>query len=158
MGCVVVILGALVAARGVVRAQSANEAGCTLEKQVYTCNWPAFVHQLNKAHTVAVETESSLDRFTARQLRGLVGELGKTVATEDQLGDLTFLLIPMQSTGVQIGPAGEPLATLRIYASLPGAPRATLLWAETYTGQPDRPWPATVHALIEQFQDRLQKH
>ena len=124
---------------------------------MYTCDWQAFVQRLDKAHTVTVETQQ-IDRFTAKQLRELVGELGKTVAPEDQLGDLTFLLIPMQSTGVHIGPAGEPLATLRIYASLPGAPRGTLLWAETYTGQPDRPWPATVHALIEQFHDRLQKH
>jgi hypothetical protein len=157
MGCVVVMLGALAAAGGVARAQSASEPGCTLEKQVYTCNWQAFVQRLDKAHTVAVETQQ-LDRFTAKQLRELVGELGKTVAAEDQLGDLTFLLIPMQSTGVHIGPAGEPLATLRIYASLPGAPRGMMLWAETYTGQPDRPWPATVHALIEQFHDRLQRH
>jgi hypothetical protein len=158
MGCVVVMVGALVAAGGMARAQASNEQGCTLEKQVYTCDWAAFVQRLDKAHTVAVETESSVDRFTAKQLRELAEELGKTVAPEDQLGDLTFLLIPMQSTGVHIGPAGEPLATLRIYASLPGAPRGTLLWAETYTGQPDRPWPATVHALIQQFQDRLQKH
>ncbi len=157
MGCVVVMLGALVAAGGVARAQGANEAGCTLEKQLYTCNWDAFVQRLDRAHTVAVETQQ-LDRFTAKQLRELAGELGKAVAPEDQLGDLTFLLIPMQSTGMHIGPAGEPLATLRIYASSPGTPRGTLLWAETYTGKPDRPWPATVHSLIEQFQDRLQKH
>lgn len=157
MGCVVVMLGALVAAGGVVRAQSANEAGCTLVKDVYTCNWAAFVQRLDKAHTVAVETQQ-LDRFTAKQLRELAEELGKTVAPEDQLGDLTFLLIPMQSTGVHIGPGGEPLATLRIYAPTPGLPRGKLLWAETYTGQPDRPWPATVHSLIEQFQNRLQKH
>src|ERR1700744_6561133 len=76
MGCVVVMLGALVAAGGVARAPSASEAGCTLEKQIYTCNWPALVQRLNKAHTVAIETESSMDRFTARQLRELVGELG----------------------------------------------------------------------------------
>jgi hypothetical protein len=157
MGCVVVMLGALIAAGGVARAQSANEQGCRLEKQVYTCDWPAFVRRLDKAHTVTIETQQ-IDRFTAKQLRDLVGELGKTIAPEDQLGDLTFLLIPMQSTGVHIGPGGEPLATLRIYASLPGTPRGTLLWAETYTGQPDRPWPATVHALIEQFHDRLQRH
>jgi hypothetical protein len=165
MGCVVVMLGVLLGAGGA-RAQTPSEPGCTLEKQVYRCDWAAFVQRLDTAHTVAVETESSLDRFTARQLRELAAELGKTVAPEDQLGDLTFLLIPMQSTGVQIGPAREPLATLRIYASAAGAPRGTLLWAETYTGQPDRPWAATVHALIEQFQsrfagqsqDRLQRH
>ena len=157
MGCVVAMLGALVGAGGIARAQAANEQGCTLEKQVYTCDWQAFVQRLDKAHTVAIETQQ-IDRFTARQLRELVGELGKTVAEEDQLGDLTMLLIPMQPTGVHIGPNGEALATLRIYASAPGTPRGTLLWAETYTGQPDRPWPATVHALIEQFHDRLPKN
>ena len=157
MGCVVVMLGAMVAAGGVAQAQT-SEAGCTLEKQVYTCDWQGFVQRLDKAHTVAVETQSSLDRFTAKQLRELAGELGKSVATEDQSGDLTFLLIPMESTGVHYGPAGEALATLRIYAPAQGTPRGTLLWAETYTGQPDRPWQAIVRALIQQFQDRLQKH
>lgn len=157
MGCAVVMLGTLIAVGGTVRAQAPNEQACTLVKDVYTCDWQAFVQRLHKAHTVAIETQQ-IDRFTARQLRDLVGEIGKTVAPEDQLGDLTMLLIPMQPTGVHIGPAGEPLATLRIYASAPGTPRGTLLWAETYTGQPDRPWPATVHALIQQFQDRLQKH
>jgi hypothetical protein len=157
MGCVVVMLGTLVTAGGIARAQSPNEQGCKLVKDLYTCDWPAFVQRLDKAHTIAIETQQ-IDRFTAKQLRELVGELGKTVAPEDELGDLTFLLIPMQSTGVHIGPGGEPLATLRVYAPLPGTPRGTLLWAETYTGQPDRPWPATVHALIEQFRDRLQRH
>jgi hypothetical protein len=157
MGCVVVMMGALVAAGGVARAQAANEQGCTLVKDVYTCDWQAFVQRVDKAHTVAIETQQ-IDRFTARQLRELAEQIGKTVAPEDQPGDLTFLLIPLQPTGVHIGPAGEPLATLRIYASAPGTPRSKLLWAETYTGQPDRPWPATVHALIQQFHDRLQKH
>jgi hypothetical protein len=138
MGRVVVMLGTLVAAGGMAQAQTPSEPSCTLEKQVYKCDWQAFVQRLDKSHTVAVETQSSVDRFTAKQLRELAGELGKTVAPEDQLG--------------------EAIATLRIYASAPGTPRATLLWAETYTGQPDRPWPATVHALIQQFQDRLQKH
>jgi hypothetical protein len=151
---------------GAAMAQTENAApGCTLQKQVYTCNWQAFVDRLNRAETIAVQTES-LDRFTARQLRDLIGELGKRVAPERQEGDLTFLLIPIQSTGVHIGPRGEPLATLRIYSAGPESPRRTLLWAETYTGQPDRPWPSTVHELIEQFQghftgqsrDRVHKH
>lgn len=155
MSGVVVMLGALIG--GVAVAQTENAPGCTLERQVYTCNWQAFVPRLEKAKTIAIETQQ-MDRNTARQLRELVGVLGKEVAPEDQQGDLTMLLIPMQPTGVHIGPAGEPLATLRIYAPLPGAPRGTLLWAETYTGQPDRPWPMTVHALVEQFKDRVQKH
>ena len=124
MGFVIVMLGALVAAGGAARAQSVDETTCTLERQVYTCNWQAFVQRLDKAHTVTVETESSVDRPTVKQLRELATELGKTVATEGQTGDLTFLLIPIQAS-VDIGPAGEPLATLRIYASAPGSPRAT---------------------------------
>jgi hypothetical protein len=134
-----------------------QSAGCTLDRQVYTCDWRAFVRELNQAQSISIETQS-MDRFTARQLRELAGQLGKSVAPDGQQGNLTFLVIPLQSTGVHIGPAGEPLATLRIYAPEPGNARANLLWAETYTGQPDRPWPATVHALIEQFHDRIQKH
>ena len=137
------------------RAQ--QSAGCTLEKQVYTCDWQAFVQRLDKARSVSIETQS-IDRFTERQLRELAGELGKSVAVGEEQGDLTFLVIPLQSTGVHIGPAGEALATLRIYAPAPGDPRGRLLWAEVYKGDPDRPWPATVHALIEQFHDRIQKH
>ncbi len=155
-GCLVVIWGAL-ASSAAAPAQSENAPGCTLDKQVYTCDWQAFVPRLNKAKSISIETHQ-IDRFTARQLRELIGELGKSVAPAGEQGDLTMLLIPMESTGIHIGPAGEPLATLRIYAPLPGTPRGRLLWAETYAGQPDRPWPMTVHALIEQFKDRVQRH
>ncbi len=73
----------------------------------------------------------------------------------DQPADLTFLLIPIDPTGVDFGPAGRDLATLRIYAPGHNGTHGTLLWAETYRGQPDRPWPAIAHATIEQFQSRL---
>jgi hypothetical protein len=155
--CSVVVLCGALSSAGIARPQSAEAPGCTLEKQVYTCNWQAFIPRLEKAKTVTIETQQ-IDRFTGRQLRELAEELGKSVAADGEPGDLTMLLIPLESTGVHIGPAGEPLATLRIYAPLPGAPHGTLLWAETYTGQPDRPWPMTVHALIEQFKDRVQQH
>lgn len=149
----VVVMGGLVA--GVAGAQD-QAAGCTLQKQMYTCNWQAFRSKLDAAHTVAVETQH-MDRPTAAQLRRLAEELGKTV-TDEQGADLTFLLIPLEPTGVHIGPGGEPLATLRVYAQGAGTTRGTLLWAETYTAQPDRPWPTTVHALIEQFKERVSKH
>lgn len=156
LGWVAVMWCAMVSS-GAAPAQSENAPGCTLEKQVYTCNWQAFLPRLEKAKSVSIETHQ-MDRFTARQMRELAGQLGKSVAPEGEQGDLTMLLIPMESTGVHIGPRGEPLATLRIYAPLPGTPRGTLLWAETYTGQPDRPWPMTVQALLDQFKDRVQKH
>ena len=106
-----------------------------------------------------------MDRFTAEQLRKLVAKLGKSVAGADQAADLTFLLTPVESTGIHIGPVGEPVATLRIYAPrmAPGAGTesgsslGTLVWAETWIGHSDRPWPSIVHSLIEQFEDRFGK-
>jgi hypothetical protein len=153
-GAMVVLTG-LLTVSGTMTAQ--QNGGCTLQKQVYTCDWQAFAQQLDKAKSISIETQS-MDRFTARQLRQLAGELGKSVVPDGQQGDLTFLVIPLPSTGVHIGPAGEPLATLRIYAPEPGNARGKLLWAEIYTGDPDRPWPAIVHALIQQFHARIQRH
>ena len=138
-------------------AVAQDRAGCTLQKDVYTCNWPAFRSKLDSVHTVAVETQP-MDHIAAAQLRKLAEELGKTTVSGEQPADLTFLLIPLEPHPVQIGPAGEPVATLRIYAPGAGSTRGTLLWAETYTAQPDRPWPAYVHALIEQFKERVSKH
>lgn len=153
-GFVLAVFAGLLMADGSVGAQQSG--GCTLHNQLYTCDWQTFLHQMDKAKSVSIETQS-VDRFTKRQLRQLVGELGKTVAADGQQGDLTFLVIPLPATGMHIGPAGEPLATLRIYAPRPGNARGELLWAENYSGDPDRPWPATVHNLIQQFRDRIQK-
>ena len=99
-----------------------------------------------------------MDRFTQAQLNHLVRDLGKTVTAPDQRGDLTLLLIPTETPGIEYGPAGQALATLRIYAPGGDSSRGTLLWAETWTGLPDRPWPAIVHALLDQFQERLAGH
>ena len=135
-------------------------AGCTLEKDTYTCNWQAFRPVLAAARTVAVETQP-MDRFTAAQLRELIGKLGKKVAAPGEPADLTLLLIPAESTGISMGPEGQAVATLRIYAAKPeGAAgpeggRGPLVWVETLFGHPDRPWPASVHELIGQFRDRV---
>lgn len=141
-----------------ISAQSAADAaGCTLQKDIYTCNWRSFRAALDRAHSVRVETQG-LDRSTAAQLRHLAQKLGKQVAADDQPADLTFLLIPIEPTGVDLGPAAHDLATLRIYAPGSGTTRGALLWAETYRGQPDRPWPAIANATIQQFRDRLSEH
>ena len=147
------------------RAQgdAAQVGGCTLQKGIYTCNLRAFEHALAAAHTVTVETEA-LDRYTATQLRQLARTLGKSVlSTETENGpasaaDLTFLLIPAGNRGSTFGPEDHELATLQVYAPGNGSPHGTLLWAETLRGQGDRPWPAQVHALIEQFQAELGRH
>jgi hypothetical protein len=131
-----------------------------LQKRVYSCNWDAFRSRLDAAHTIAVESQP-MDRFTAEQLRKLVAKLGKSVADADQAADLTLVLTPVAPTGIHIGPAGEPVATLRIYAPGtargPAGSRGTMVWAETWIGNSDRPWPSIVHSLIEQFQDRFER-
>lgn len=143
-----------------VRAQGAaasqQDEGCTLQKRVYSCNWDAFRSRLAAAHTIAVESQP-MDRVTATQLRKLVAKLGKSVAGAGQRADLTFLLTPVESTGIHMGPAGEPVATLRVYAPGAGTSLGTLVWAEVWIGHSDRPWPSIVYSLIEQFKDRFQK-
>lgn len=133
------------------------DAGCVQAKGSYTCNWSSFQLALERAHTVGVET-GPMDRPTTHQLGQLVDELGKTRASEGQPADLTLLLIPIEPTGVNLGPGDHDLATLRVYAPNESSSRGTLLWAETYRGQGDRPWPAQVHALIAQFEAHLAKH
>ncbi len=135
----------------------APDGGCVQQKGSYQCNWSSFKLAFERAHTVAVQT-GPMDRPTVTQVNTLVAELGKTHVSEGQPADLTMLVIPVDTAGMNIGPMDHELATLRVYAPSGDSPRGTLLWAETYRGQGDRPWPAQVHALITQFQDRFAKH
>jgi len=128
--------------------------GCTKVKDIYSCNWQEFQRWLPHTRTVTVETQP-IDRFTASQLRRLAAFMGKSVATSTSPSDLTFLLTPIEPTGIDFGPGDRNLATLQIYAGNGVSGNRTLLWVETYRGQADRPWPTIVHALVDQFQDRL---
>ena len=62
----------------------------------------------------------------------------------------------MNQGAITIGPADRPLASLLVYARSGQEGRGTLVWSETFTGQPDRPWPMVVRATIDQFQNRVQ--
>ena len=128
--------------------------GCGALKGTTTCNWPAFRHVLHAAHVIAVEHEK-MDRFTGRQLADLAERLGKTVASPDHPGDLTFVIIPAEEHGVDIGTAEQPVLKLQIYAGPTSAGKP--LWVETLLGDPERPWPSNVHAVIDQFEARLAK-
>jgi hypothetical protein len=128
--------------------------GCGVLQGVTTCNWHAFHHLLNKSSIIAVE-HGKLDRFTGRQLAELVDRLGRTVASPDHPGDLTFVIVPATEHGIDIGPAEQPILDLQIYSGPTSS--GQLLWVETFRGDPDRPWPSSVHAVIEQFEARLAK-
>ena len=146
---------ALTCLPGLAQSAVTPDGGCVQNKGTYQCNWSSFKLAFDRAHTVALETQP-IDRSTGRQVGTLLDELGKT-RLEGQTADLTMLVIPMDPSGMNLGPADHDLATLRIYAPREGTARGILLWAETLRGQGDRPWPAQVHALLMQFQDRFSK-
>ena len=123
-------------------------------KGEYTCNWISLQSAFDRSRTIALRTEP-MDRSTAAQLRRLIAELGKVPAAEGQPADLTFAVVPVPPNGVDMGPNDHELARLLIYAPSQASAQGLLLWAETYRGQGDRPWPAQVHALLRQFQERF---
>ncbi len=133
----------------------APDAGCVQHNGGYVCNWSNFKLAFDRARTVAIET-GRMERSTAAQLRSLAAALGKT-PSEGASADLTLMVLPAEPTGVNVGPADHDLATLRVYAPSRDSSRGVLLWVETLRGQGDRPWPAEVHALITQFQERFPK-
>lgn len=145
------------AARLLAQSESTESStGCTLTDHVYRCDGAVFQRALNAATSVAIETHN-VDGVARRQLTDLVTrKLGKTIAADGTAADLVFLMEPVGQEGMlneSVG--GADLGTLRIYSAGPGGSRKSLLWAETYTGPADTPWPAVVHGLIQQFQSRF---
>lgn len=132
----------------------ATSPGCGVLKGVTTCNWHAFHHLLNSSHVITVE-HGSIDRFTDKQLAELAERLGKTVASPDHPGDLTFVIVPTDEHGIDIGPDDQPILELQIYSG--PTSHGELLWVEPFRGDPDRPWASSVHSVIDQFEARLSK-
>lgn len=141
------------------RAQSDVGGGdlgaCTLKGHVYTCDGAAFLKALAAATAVKIEAHNA-DGVARSQLSELVTrKLGKTVAPQGTPADLDFMLIPIQDQGVNYTGGEVGLGTLRVYTVTPDGARGHLLWAETFSGQQDMPWPAVVHGVILQFQSRF---
>ncbi|SFS21710.1 hypothetical protein SAMN05421771_4301 [Granulicella pectinivorans] len=150
MGRTLLLAGMLVST-GAASAQ-VNE-GCVLDKQTYTCNQAEFTPLWRSAGTVTVEA-SPRDKMAAAQLREMLVKMGKTVGAA---GDLTILVVQRDTSGVEVGPAGIELGSIRVYAPGTDGKRGNLVWAETYTGQPDMSWPAVVHTLVMQFEGKFGK-
>lgn len=128
---------------------------CTLRDHVYRCDGASFQKALSSANTIAIETHNS-DAFAQSALRTFVtGKLGKTIAEPGQSADLVFLMIPTPPEGIVDGSNDALLGTLRIYTATSQGTRGHLLWAETYSGQMDIPWPAVVRRLLLQLQGHL---
>jgi len=146
------LLAALCAAGSVstaIPAQTAPPAGCTQDKNLSTCDAPAFAADLRNARTVAIETRP-LNQGPISELGNLVRSLGKAPASGPQ-ADLTFVLVKIDYAGVNFGPGDRELASLRVYAQSSAGSPGTLIWVEPFRGQPDLAWPVVVRELIQQF-------
>lgn len=98
---------------------------------------------LSHARTIAVETQP-VDRNGQRELDELVVQLGKSVEASN--ADLTFRLEKLDPDNViYVGPNDRALASLRVYS------HGSIIWVETFGGQPDTPWPTVLYRIIQQF-------
>jgi hypothetical protein len=132
--------------------KDADLAGCTTKDGQTVCDLYWLRKTVDAAHTAKAEY-GERDRATGAQLKDLAKSLGKSVAKRDQPADLTFAIAPAPISGVDVGPADEEILELKVYTGEDG--QRKLIWVETYRGQKDRPWPANVHAAIEQFRKKL---
>lgn len=134
-------------------AATENLGSCTLTDHVYHCDSAAFAKALEAAKSATVETQN-VDRYSRDQLKKMIaGKYGKQVVEQGAGSpDLIFLIIPVGVDGINISPGEPTLGSLRVYSAKPEGGRGHLLWAETYNGPQDLPWPAVVRSLILQFQ------
>jgi hypothetical protein len=149
---IIFVLGSLAYAQGQAVAGQPESESCSLKNHVYTCDSAAFKKKLDSAATFRIETQNT-DGVAREQLQSLVTrKLGRTLAPQNSVPDLIFLLLPTGVDGVNISPGEVDLGTLRVYTASPDGTRAHLVWAEDFTGQQDLPWPFVVRALISRFQ------
>ena len=138
---------------GAAQTSSAENLGsCTLQSYVYHCDSAAFAKTLASAKSGTVEAQN-VDAYARDQLKKMIsGKYGKQVVEQSGSPNLIFLIVPVGVDGVNISPGEPTLGTLRVYSATPEGGPDHLVWAETYSGPQDLPWPAVVRALILQFQ------
>ncbi len=151
----VVWLMVSVVARAQNKSGGTDAGSCTLKDHMYSCNGAAFQSMLLSAKTVAVEAHNA-DGVARSQLMGLLTKkLNKTIATKGVAADLIFLMMPIDPSGIVNGVGDAELGTLRVYSPAADGTRGHLVWAETFSGTQDLPWPAVVHGLILRFQSHF---
>lgn len=143
------------------RAQSeplgSDLGSCSLKDHVYRCDGATFQQALAKVKTVAIQTRNTDGMGRAKLTTFATTKLAKKIASPDAPPDLVFLLLPFDQQGNIVTNQGErELGTLRIYSAQSDGKPGHLLWAETFSGPPDMPWPMVVRGLILQFQAHFQ--
>ena len=129
---------------------------CTLQNKTYTCTRSSLDQALARTRTVALVSQPA-NHASDAALASVARSLGKTVVPASDQPDLTLRLTPIAQVGVTLGTGTADLAMLNVFLSTPGDPTHKLLWSETYTGDPDTPWPSTAYALARQFKNHLAK-
>jgi len=143
------------------RAQSeplgSDLGSCSLKDHVYRCDGATFQQALAKVKTIAIQTRNTDGMGRAKLTTFATTKLAKKIASPDAPLDLVFLLLPFDQQGNIVTNQGErELGTLRIYSAQSDGKPGHLLWAETFSGPPDMPWPMVVRGLILQFQAHFQ--
>lgn len=149
---VVIGMGLGISSTMLAQSDIALSDGCTLNKEVYTCDRTAFLRVLAAARTAAIETGPT-DAVAQDSLKKLIAAAGKTLVARGQHADLTFLLVPVDTNGVQFTTGQTNLGSLRVFSARADQPgRGSLVWAENYTGTADTQWFAVVSRLVQHFQ------
>ena len=133
-------------------ASTEDLGSCTLKNYVYHCDSDAFTQALASATNVAIEAQN-VDSYARDRLKDMLAHgYGKQVVDQSDSPELIFLIVPVGSDGINISPGEPVLGSLRVYSATPSGARQHLLWAETFSGPQDLPWPAVVRALTLKFQ------
>lgn len=137
--------------------KDAPKVDCSVDGRQLTCDRSELLKRFAEARTLALESQPR-DHVADVQLASFAKKLGKQVVPA-QPADITVRLVRNVQTGMDmVGSADIELASLRIFSTKNGTEASHLLWVETYRGQQDRPWYATVHSLMAQFQQTLAGH
>ena len=132
-----------------------HAASCTLKDHVYSCNGAELQTMLMSAKTVSIETHNADGVARSHLTDLLTKKLNKTIATKGGTADLIFLMMPIDPSGIINGAGDAELGTLRVYSAATDGTRGDLVWAETYSGTQDLPWPAVVRGLILRFESHF---
>lgn len=138
LATLVLSLGASLSLTAQVRIET---HACSLKDHQYLCDKASFAGVLKAVPAVSVEVPR-LHSSSLRQMEDLARSLGKTVQANSSL---RLVLASADPGGIYYGPSDRELGTIRAWYG------NRLLWVESYTGQPDTPWPIIVDHLTAQF-------
>ncbi len=143
----------VIAMAGGAWAQRPATVDCSIHGQHATCSRDTLIKRFAEAKTVAVDSVPK-SRPGEAQVRSEMMLLRKQIAAAGTPADITLHLVQTPPEGINVGAGDSELATLQVFWSKPGQERR-LLWVERYLGPADRPWPAMVQAMTQQFQATL---